>query len=214
MVEKSADIQTIAPRVAWLEEAIKWLLDNRGEAGADPSTLLQKLYLSSIWGSQAGSQSADVWNHDTTYTSATGDKSLHITIFGLGDGNAVACQVDSKGLFNWIFASGDTRWSSAGGAADMHLASDVFGSSGATDDFLAELRGNSLSLAKAVFGDPTTIGATRPDSVMGRVENLQQQLDDLADNAESAVGDLQTQLDAATARIDAIVVRLANAHIP
>ncbi|MDR6663995.1 hypothetical protein [Rhizobium sp. 1399] len=203
MAEKSADIQTLAPRMHIIEDRVDWLIDNRG-GGSDPSELLKKLYRQLVWGAQPGAIDSDVWNHDTAYTDPIGEKSMHMTLFGLGSTNAEACQWNGKGLYEWIFAAGETRWSVDG--ETNNFASDVFGARlGSGNTYLENLRSNNLSLAKAVFGDVSTIGPNRSDSVMGRIEQLETQLEDLASNFEGVVADLQNQIDAVNERIDHII---------
>src|SRR5262245_39423838 len=124
MAEKSADIHTLAPRLSYVEDLAAWLKDNRG-GGSDPSELLKKLYRQVVWGAEPGAINADVWNQDTAYTDPLGEKSMHITLFGLGSTNATACQWNGKGLYAWIFAQGETRWSVDG--SSYNLSADVFG---------------------------------------------------------------------------------------
>ncbi len=203
MAEKSADIQTLAPRMHSVEDRVDWLMDNRG-GGSDPSELLKKLYKQLVWGAEPGAINPDPWNYDTVYTDPIGEKSMHMTIFGLGSTNAEACQWNGKGLYQWIFAPGETRWSVDGETKD--LSSDVFGARlGSGNIFLENLRSNNLSFAKAVFGDASTIGPNRSDSVMGRIEQIEASIEDLASNFEGVVADLQNQIDAVNERIDHLI---------
>lgn len=122
------------------------------------------MYRQLVWGAEDGAINPDVWNHDTAYTDPVGEKSMHMTIFGIGPANAASCQWNGKGLYEWIFAAGETRWSVDGEA--NHLSSDIFGARlGSGNVFLENLRSNNLSFAKAVFGDVSTIGPNRSDSV-------------------------------------------------
>lgn len=109
MTEASATPQSIAARVNWAEQAVQWLLDNRGSGGeGDPETTqqLQRLFRCTV--GVGGATASGVWNgeepwNDTLIYDNTG-ATMHISIFGLNPLNAIACQ-DGKGFYGRVSAT-------------------------------------------------------------------------------------------------------------
>ncbi|MDX0494064.1 hypothetical protein GOC53_27985 [Sinorhizobium medicae] len=57
MAEKASDIQTLAPRLSYVEDLAEWLKDNRGEGGGTTDEMLWKAVLtgaeaSATWGDE------------------------------------------------------------------------------------------------------------------------------------------------------------------
>ena len=86
MAIKSADPQTIAPRLSIVEDQAAWLLENRGQGGGggtDPSELLKKLYQSTVGLSHTSSAAPDdeIWD-ENVYADDNGERSMHVALFG------------------------------------------------------------------------------------------------------------------------------------
>lgn len=208
MAEKSADIQTLAPRLSYVEDLAAWLKENTGggAGGSDPSPLTKRLYSMTVYGAEVGAWSPDPWTVDTVYNGT--DKSMHITLFGANADNAVACQ-DGKGFYGWIFPSNETRWRfGPGQGSSVTLAADIFGYAG--DGYLESLRSESQSLCKAIWGDPSELGGSK--TIVRRIDDVLDDLDFLSrtvdrkierlqDNVDDALWDLKTDSNAQFAEI-------------
>jgi len=217
---KSADPQTIAPRLSIVEDQAAWLLENRGTGGGggtDPSELLKKLYQATVGLSHTSiaAPGDDIWDGNV-YTDDNGERSMHVAIFGWSPdrkdlANVEACLQNAKGFYSMIFARGDARW--LGFSAS--LANDIYGPD---DQYLGSLRTSGRSLVEAVFGDPSSVPGPGPEgTVMGRIEQLEAALEELATNFEEALADLRDNTDAQLAsivtEIDNIKTRMAAAGI-
>lgn len=215
MVEKSADIQTLAPRLSYVEDLASYLKDNIGSGGGggtDPSALLKKLYLSTIGLSHLGGGAfgEDIWDEESVYTDPAelGERSMHVAVFGFSAERKDLTNVETsfqnaKGFYNQVFTPGDLRWS--GGSTDASLASDVFDSE---DEYLGSLRTSGWSLVKAIFRDPSSIPPVGDDeaTVIGRIEQLEIALEELATNIEEAVTSIQSDI----ASIDTQLVNIRS----
>lgn len=187
MAEKSADIQTLAPRVDWLEQMTDWLKDNRGEGSG---TTDQKLWRATLTGAEtSGSWSPDPWTQtDLIYgPDSPNGLSLHQTLFGNNAGDALKMQ-DGKGFFGWLFPGDETRWQYP---QQQTFANEVFGLP--DSGYVHALRSATLSLMKAVFKDPSYVGSY---SIIDRILDLTEELESLASNAEQAIGEIQTDMQA------------------
>lgn len=212
MAEKSADIQTLAPRISHVEDQAKWLIENRGSGGgADPSPKLQKLWKASMTGAQdSGAWDLDPWTADNLIygAEADGKLSMHQTVFGTSAVGAMDCQ-DGKGFFGWVFPSGETRWKyGPGQGSAVTLATDIFAYAG--DGYLESLRDANQSLCKAIWGNPAELGGSRTivrriDDVLDDIDFLSRTVDRkierLSDNFDDALWDLKTDSNAQFAEI-------------
>lgn len=222
MVEMSATPASIAARYSVTEQAVQWLLDNRGGGEGDGETaeLLKRLYRALV----AGAVASGTWHGDEPWEDTLlydgSDKSMHITIFGLNGSNAVRCQ-DGKGFYGRVFADNELRWQGTGQYYDKALASEIFGAS--NSGCLDRIRSQNLqSLAQAVF--KTSSNITSGKTIIDRIAAVQTAVDDLADNAESAIDGLSTNLttfktatnnalDDLAGRVSALEQRMTNAGL-
>ena len=188
---KSADPQTIAPRLSIVEDQAAWLLEKRGTSG--PGSVDQKLWKAAFFGAQPGAWSPEPWNaEDLIYgPGSPNEVSLHQTLYGMDTSAAIKCQ-DGKGLYGWIFPPDETRWQyGPGQGGNVTLATDTYGNTG--NGYVESLRSASLSLAKAIFKDPSFIGSY---TIIDRINDLVQELETLASNVESEIERLDARIDA------------------
>lgn len=142
MTIKSADPQTITPRLSIVEDQALWLLENRGTGGT--ATVDQKLWKAAFEGAETGASSSEPWSaEDLIYgPGSPNEASLHRTLFGNNSLNALKCQ-DGKRLYGWLFPVDETRWQYGPGQGDnATLATDIFGHTG--NGYVESLRSASL----------------------------------------------------------------------
>lgn len=201
MAEKSADIQTLAPRLSYVEDLAAWLKDNRGTGGGGVD---QKLWRATLEGAEASATwGSEPWTaEDLIYgPDSPSSMSMHQTVFGNNSGPAIACQ-DGKGFYGRVFSSSDTRWS-YDESGTRTLVDDVF----AGPDFVAALRTLNTSLCRAIWHtDTSTIGYARADTIIGKLEKIQQ---DLEDGLQSLRDDFDWQNNYIEGQLNAIRARLA-----
>lgn len=188
MAEKSAENHTLAPRVDWLEQAFDWIKDNSGEGGG---TLDERLWRATVTGAEtSGSWSPDPWTQtDLIYgPDSLNGLSLHQTLFGNNAADALKMQ-DGKGFYAWIFPGDETRWQNGPTQSSAHLANEVFGLP--DSGYVHALRAATISLMQAVFKNPSYVGSY---TIIDRIEDLAAELESLATNAETAIGDVQTEI--------------------
>lgn len=191
MAEKDANIHTLAPRVDWLEQMTGWLKDNRGEGGG--GTTDEKLWRATLTGAEtSGSWSPDPWTQtDLIYgPDSPNGLSLHQTIFGNNADNALKTQ-DGKGFYSWVFPSDETRWQYGPENGSRSLATEVFDEP--DSGYVHALRAATLSLMDAVFKNPSYVGSY---TIIDRILDLATELESLASNAEQAIGEIQTDMQA------------------
>lgn len=202
MAEKSADIQTLAPRLSYVEDQAKYLMENRGSGGgADPSPKLQKLWKASMTGAvDSWTWDSEPWKADDLIygdESETGRLSMYQTIFGGIDGgrNALSCQ-DGVGFYGRVFPPGETRWNF--GPGHRSLVQDIFGG----DDFVAAFRTHYTSICRSVWDtDASVIGSHRDDTIIGRIEKVGEKLDQLRDDLEWDLAYLENSINSQLASI-------------
>ncbi|MFK3962122.1 hypothetical protein ACI2KT_00910 [Ensifer adhaerens] len=196
MAEKSADIQTLAPRLSYVEDQAKWLMDNRnsgGEGGEDPSPKLKKLWNGMMDGAYT-SGFAEPWNAQSIYESE--GISMHIGLYGFDIRAAQHC-LDGAGFYGHIFRPTDVRWTTTITSGARPLVEDVF-AAGSTD-FVSALRGKVTSICKAIWDlDVDSIGTSRATSIIGRLEKLEEDVQDLRDDFNA----FETYVDTQIARLD------------
>ncbi|MDX1216279.1 hypothetical protein GOL99_12115 [Sinorhizobium medicae] len=201
MVEKSADIQTLAPRLSYVEDQAKWLMDNRGSGGGGVD---QKLWRATVQGAEEGfSWSEEPWTQtDLIYgPDSTNQMSMHQTVFGTNSAPAIASQ-DGKGFYGRVFPSDDIRWN-YDESGTRSLVDDLF----AGPDFVAALRALDTSLCRAIWHtDTSQIGYSRDDTIIGKLEQLR---DDLQEGLQSLRDDFNWQNNFVEGQLDAIRARLA-----
>ncbi|MEF3134589.1 hypothetical protein OS035_24340 [Rhizobium sp. 268] len=204
MVEMSATPASIAARYSVTEQAVQWLLDNRGSGGegdGETAELLKKLYRAMVLNaSDHGTD--DPWEDPLVYT---GDFSLHVTLFGLDTAHAKTCQ-DGKGFYSRVFSDSETRWAGTGSYYASSLATDVFGET--SSGYLDRIRSQNMrSLAQAVFKTSANIGAK---TIIDRIADVQSDVDDLADNIETAINGIRNDITALKNRMSAAETDISN----
>lgn len=219
MVEMSATPAVIAARYSQTEQAVQWLLANRGsgsEGDGETAELLKKLYRAMVL-SAAANPTDDPWEDSLVYS---GDFSLHVTLFGTNLANAASCQ-DGKGFFGRVFTDDEQRWKGTGTYYASSLANDVFGET--STGFLDRIRTQNMrSLAQAVF--KTSANVTSGKTIIDRIADVQSAVDDLADSAEAAIDGLTTNLNTfktatntalneIAGRVSALEQRMTNAGL-
>lgn len=222
MVEMSATPASIAARYSVTEQAVQWLLDNRtgGEGDGETAELLKRLYRALV----AGAVASGTWHGEAPWEDTLlydgEDKSMHLTIFGLNGSNAVHCQ-DGKGFYGRVFSDNELRWQGTGQYYAASLATDVFGES--NTGYIDRIRSQNLrSLAQAIF--KTSANITSGRTIIDRIATVQTSVDDLADNAETAINGLTTNLNAfktttnnalneLASRVSALEQRMTNAGL-
>lgn len=125
MSEKSADIQTLAPRLSYIEDQAKWLMDNRGsggEPGADPSEKLKKLW-DGVLGGAYTSPTSTSWNAESIYEVES--ISLFQGLYGFNLQDAVDC-IDGVGFYGHVFVPGNTTWNVIAATDFRPLTADLF----------------------------------------------------------------------------------------
>jgi hypothetical protein len=203
MVETSATPASIAARHSATEQAVQWLLDNRGGGEGDGETaeLLKKLYKSMVL--MASDHPTDSpWEDSLVYT---GDFSLHVTLFGLDTSHAKVCQ-DGKGFYSRVFSDSETRWAGTGAYYASSLSTDIFGES--NTGYLDRIRTQNMrSLAQAVFKTSANIGSK---TIIDRIADVQSDVDDLADNIETAINAIRADITALKNRVTATELDISN----
>lgn len=196
MAEKNADIHTIAPRLSYVEDQAKWLMENRGSGGGggeDPSPKLKKFWNGMMDGAYT-SGFAEPWNAQSIYEAE--GISMHIGLYGFDTQAAINC-LDGAGFYGHVFRANDVRWTQTVTTNARPLVEDVF-AAGSTD-FVAALRGKFTSICKAIWDlDTDAIGTSRATSIIGRLEAIEQHQQDLRDDLTS----IETYIDAQIARLD------------
>lgn len=177
MAEKNADIQTLAPRLSFVEDQAKWLMDNRGGGGgADPSPLLRKLYIATVGGSDAGGISDEPWTDNLVY-GPTFETSMHMTIFGGDSSIATSCQ-DGKGFYGRVFYPGETHWNSSETARP--LTHDIGLATGVNESILTKMRSINSNLVKSIWDtDADEIGYSGQGTIIGRILKMQEDIETL-----------------------------------
>lgn len=196
MAEKSAEAQTFAPRLSIVEDQAQWLIDNRGEGGGTTDEALWKATLtgaeaSAGWGDEPWTATDLIYGPDSP-----NELSLHQTVFGTDSAGALRCQ-DGKGLYGWTYPVNETRWQNGPGQSGAHLANEVFGLP--DSGYVHSLRAAGLHLMAAVFKTVDYVGEY---TIIDRILDITEELESLATNVETAVGDLDASIDG---RIDAKV---------
>ncbi|MBY5873749.1 hypothetical protein HFN53_17160 [Rhizobium leguminosarum] len=203
MVEKSGTPASVAARLNGTEQAVQWLIDNRGGGEGDGETaeLLKKLYKAMVLNASDHPTDAP-WEDTLVYT---GDFSLHVTLFGLDPAHAKTCQ-DGKGFYSRVFSDSETRWAGTGSYYASSLANDVLGetSSGYLDRIRTQ---NMRSLAQAVFKTSANIGSK---TIIDRIADVQSDVDDLADNIENAINGIRADITALKNRVTATELDISN----
>ncbi|MGO7273901.1 hypothetical protein ACCT18_01185 [Rhizobium ruizarguesonis] len=177
MAEKNADIHTLAPRLSYVEDQAKWLMDNRGSGGGtDPSTLLRKLYIAAVGGSDAAGISETPWTETLVY-GPTFETSLHRTIFGGDSSSAVSCQ-DGKGFYGRVFFPGETHWDYS--ETTRPLTHDIGLATGVNETILTRLRSINSNLVKSIWDtDADEIGYSGQGTIIGRILKMQEDIETL-----------------------------------
>ncbi len=196
MADKSADIQTLAPRLSYVEDLATWLKDNRGsgEGGTDPSELLKKLWIMLLYGATTdGALHDDPWAHnDSVYPGLPNPISLHQTIFGADPEAARRCQND-RGLYGHVFHADRDYWDTTVYAGAQPLADEVFGADG---DYIGELRAGGMSLAEAIFREPSKYPRSSANTIIGRLEKLETDIEESLDEIRSELASIRSRLSA------------------
>lgn len=196
MAEKSAEIHTLAPRLSIVEDKLDWAVENLGGSeggGEDPSSKLKKLWNGVLDGAYTSGFS-EPWNAESIYESE--GISMHIGLYGFDVQAAQHC-LDGAGFYGHVFYPSDVRWTQTITAGARPLVEDVF-SAGSTD-FVAALRAKHTSICKAIWDiDTDSIGTGRATSIIGRLEKIEQDLQDLSDGLSG----LETYVDTQIARLD------------
>ncbi|MDR6587396.1 hypothetical protein [Agrobacterium tumefaciens] len=210
MADKSADIQTLAPRLSYVEDLAAWLKDNRGEGGG--GTTDQKLWRATLTGAETSSSwSEEPWTQtDLIYgPNSPNGLSLHQTIFGSSFADAMKMH-DGKGFYAWIFPSDETRWQNGPSQSGAHLANEVFGLP--DSGYVHALRSASMSLMSSVFKSVEYVGDY---TIIDRILDIAEELESLATNVEQALSDFQNEMqsgfDSINTQIDAL--RFENVSI-
>lgn len=196
MAEKNADIHTLAPRLSYVEDQAQWLMDNRssgGEGGEDPSPKLKKLWFGLLDGTYTTGYD-EPWNAQSIYEAE--GISMHVGLYGFDTQAAINC-LDGAGFYGHVFRANDVRWTQTVTTGARPLVEDVF-SAGSTD-FVTAFRTKSTSLCRAIWHtDADSIGTSRETSIIGRLEKLEEDVQDLRDDLTA----LETYVDTQVARLD------------
>ncbi len=183
MPEKSAEIHTLAPRLAVLED----------KADAAASTDSNAIFKAILFGAQSGGTFTDTpWaESDFSYDlKSPSFVSMHQSLFG--SGTSMTALQDGKGLFGWTYRDTENRWNSS--ASGYTLSTDIFDEE--SQGYVTSLRSAGKSLCDMIFKDASYIGPSTSDTIIGRIENLQSQLDALADQMQAEVDRLDARIDA------------------
>jgi hypothetical protein len=196
MAEKNADLHTLAPRLSYVEDQAQWLMDNRnsgGEGGEDPSPKLKKLWFGLLDGIYTTGYDQP-WNADSIYEAE--GISFHTGLYGFDIRAAQNC-LDGAGFYGHVFYPTDVRWTQTVTSGARPLVEDVF-TAGSTD-FVAALRAKHTSICKAIWDiDTDSIGTSRETSIIGRLEKIEEDIQDLRDDLTA----LETYVDTQVARLD------------
>lgn len=196
MAEKNADIHTLAPRLSYVEDQAQWLMDNRssgGEGGEDPSPKLKKLWFGLLDGTYTTGYD-EPWNAQSIYEAE--GISMHVGLYGFDTQAAINC-MDGAGFYGHVFRANDVRWTQTITTGARPLVEDVF-SAGSTD-FVAALRAKHTSICKAIWDiDLDSVGTSRATSIIGRLETIEEDLQDLRNDLNS----LETYVDTQVTRLD------------
>jgi hypothetical protein len=201
MAEKSAELHTLAPRLSHVEDMATWLLNNREEAGGGGGGRDEDLWRITVTGAVPGAWNSDPWTApDLIYgPGSQNGMSMHQTVFG--QRNDAAPFQDSKGLAGWVFPDGENRWSYSPGQYNATLATDVFGGSGA--GYVQSLRAQSKTLVEAIFKNPSYIGSSAEDSIIGRIEGVQAEFEEMWGDLTALSNYIDNQLNLLRARLAA-----------
>ncbi|MBB4064022.1 hypothetical protein [Gellertiella hungarica] len=185
MTIKSAEPHTIAPRLGYLEDKVDYLASRSGgDGGTDPSPLLEKLWKATLLGATTdGSFSETPWNDPPLYDPETVG-SLHMTVFGAvyGSQNAQACQ-DGYGMYGKIFGLISPEWSPSA-LGFRPLVEDIY--YGGPD--VGSFRSAGVSLSRSIWHDDASmLGSDRPSTIIGRIEALRADLEQLANSMEAEI---------------------------
>lgn len=190
MADKPADIHTLAPRLSYVEDLATWLKDNRGSGGS--GTTDETLWRATLTGAETSAGwSDDPWTQTDLIYGPTSPNalSMHQTVFGVDSTGALKCQ-DGKGLYGWIFPQSETRWQYGPENGDLNLANEIFD---ATDSgYVHALRAATISLMQAVFKTPAYVGSY---TIIDRILDIKTELESFEANVETALTDLQTDVD-------------------
>jgi hypothetical protein len=196
MAEKNADLHTLAPRLSYVEDLATWLKDNRGsgsEGGEDPSPKLQKLWNGVLAGAYT-SGSSEPWNVDSIYESE--GISMHLGLYGFDIRSAQHC-LDGAGFYGHIFRPTDVRWTTTLTSGARPLVEDIYAAGSV--DFVVAFRAKATSICKAIWDlDTDSIGTDRATSIIGRLEKIEQDVQDLRDDFNAFESYVDTQI----ARLD------------
>lgn len=187
MAEKAADLQTLAPRTAWLEEAVDDLYRRPGGSGG----IDERGWKVMVTGAEASATWSDEpWeSEDFIYgPDSPNGLSFHQTVFGTSATGAMLCQ-DGKGLYGWTYPANETRWQYGPENGSHTLAVEVFDQP--DSGYVHALRAATLSLMQAVFKNPSYVG---PYTIIDRIETQAADLEELAGQAQEAIGDVQAEV--------------------
>ena len=201
MAEKSADIQTLAPRLSIVEDAVDDLYKRPGGgSGTTDQKLWQAMAIGAVTGATWGNEP---WLSTTLIYGLTSPNqlSMHQTIFGTDSTGALKCQ-DGKGLYGWLFPQSETRWQYGPENGSRSLANEIF--SQPDSGYVHALRSASMSLMSSIFKDVSYVGDY---TIMDRILDITEELESLASNVEQALSDLQTEMQAG---FDSINTQLDN----
>lgn len=185
MTIKSAEPHTIAPRLGYLEDKVDYLASRTGgDGGTDPSPLLEKLWRATLFGASAdGTPTDPPWTGDQLYDAETVG-SFHTTVFGTiyGSQNAAFCQ-DGYGFYGKVFQTETPDW--APSAMNFRpLADDIF----LFGPEVGAYRSAGTSLSRSVWHDDASmLGSDRPSTIIGRIEALRADLEQLANSMEAEI---------------------------
>ena len=190
MADKPADIHTLAPRLSYVEDLATWLKDNRGSGSG--GTRDETLWRATLTGAESSAGwSDDPWTQtDLIYgPTSPNELSMHQTVFGMDSQNALKAQ-DGKGFFGWVFPNTETRWQYGPENGSSTLANDVFDLP--DSGYVHALRAATLSLMQSVFKDVSYVGSY---TIIDRILDIKTELDSFSANVETALTDLQTDVD-------------------
>ncbi len=184
MAEKPAQLYTLPARVDWLEQMVAWLKDNGGSGGVIDErgwkVVLTGAEASATWGDKPWEADDLIYGPDSP-----NDLSFHQTVFGTNSTGALLCQ-DGKGLYGWLFPTTETRWQYP---QPQTLANEIFDQP--DSGYVHALRAATLSLMQAVFKNPSYVG---PYTIIDRIETQAADLEELAGQAQEAIGDVQSEV--------------------
>lgn len=204
MAEKSADIHTLAPRTSWLEDAVDDLYKRpSGGSGTTDQKLWQAMAIGAVTGATWGNEP---WLSTTLiYGLASPNQlSMHQTVFGTDSTGAMKCQ-DGKGFFGWVFPMNETRWQYGPENGSRALANEIFGQP--DSGYVHSLRGAGLSLMSSIFKDVSYVGEY---TIIDRIETVTADLEELAGQAQGAIGDFETNLEVFQGQMETTIADLQS----